>query len=205
MRRVWVLALLAACGDPYSGKLTPEKAAGAPEGHLVVVVGTVFATTWDSTQTAMRRQQLAQHGNDLDWILDQGDEQLRGRVPAYDDAGAKYPRTPDHYILIRSKTPSQVVQGNPDFTPGALAAAWGLGVHVTDIDPAAPMPEIGATIEITGTLHHVTWNARELTVPVVDDPTITILDGPPDLAGPGEPCTLDQACNARLVCDRASL
>ncbi len=205
MRRIWVLALLAACGDPYNGKLTPEKAATAPEGHLVLVVGTVFATSWDSNQTSMRKQELAAHPNDLDWILEQGDEQLRGRVPAYDDAGAKYPRTPDHYILIRSQVPSQVVQGNPDFTPGALAAAWGLGVHLTDIDPAAPLPEIGSTIEITGTLHHVVWNSREIKVPVVDDPTITVLDGPAALAGPGEPCALDQACNARLVCDRGSM
>ena len=205
MRVVPVLLALAACGDPYNGKLTPEKAAMAPEGHLVVVIGTVFGTSWDSVQTAMRKQELAQHAGDTEWILEQDAEAARGKVPAYDDTGAKYPRTPDHYILIRSKVPLQVVQGNPDFTPGALAPAWGLGVHLMDIDPATPMPEIGSTIEVTGTIHHVTWNQREITLPVVDDPTITVLDGPPDLAGPSEPCTLDQECNARLVCDRASM
>jgi hypothetical protein len=203
--RVLALLALAACGDPYNGTLTPETAAGAPEGHLVVVIGTVFATSWDSTQTAMRKQQLSEHAGDLDWILEQGDEEIRGRVPAYDDAGAKYPRTPDHYVLVRSKTPPKVTNGDPDFTPGALVAAWGLGVHLMDIDPATPLPEIGDRIEITGKIAHVTWNTREVKVPIVEDPTITILDGAAPLAGPGDPCTLDQDCNARLVCDRTAL
>jgi len=47
--RALALLAVAACGDPYNGTLTPEKAAGAPDGHLVVVIGTVFATSWDST------------------------------------------------------------------------------------------------------------------------------------------------------------
>ena len=203
--RVLALAALAACGDPYNGTLTPEKAAGAPDGHLVVVIGTVFATSWDSTQTAMRKQELADHAGDLEWILEQDDEELRGRTPAYDDAGAKYPRTPDHYVLVRSTKPPKVTNGDPDFTPGALAAGWGLGVHLMDIDPAVPLPEIGDRVEITGKLEHEIWNGREIKLPIVEQPTLTILDGAPPLAGPGDPCTLDQDCNARLVCDRAAL
>jgi hypothetical protein len=202
MRLALAFVALAACGDPYNGKLSPEQAAKAPDGHLVVVVGTVFTTTWDSTQTATRKQELIDHAGDLDWILEQGAEEERGKLPAYDDAGAKYPRTPDHYILFRTKTPPAITQGDPDFTPGALTAAWTLGVHLTDIDPATPLPEIGTSIEVTGTIHHVIWNQREVKLPIIDDPTVTILDGPEPLAGPGDPCTLDQECNARLVCDR---
>src|SRR5215831_5767079 len=137
MRIAFALFALAACSDPYNGKLSPEQAMKAPDGHLVVVIGTVFATTWDSTQTMMRKQELIDHAGDMDWILEQNAEEARGKVPAYDDAGAHYPRTPDHYILFRTKKPPGITQGDPDFTPGALAAAWTLGVHLTDdIDPA---------------------------------------------------------------------
>ncbi len=200
-----VLAL-AACGDPYNGTLTPEKAAGAPEGHLVVVIGTVFAVTFDSQEVMMHSFERKLHALDPTWTTgeEREEEERPGDVP-YEDT-ENYHRTPDHYVLIRSQKPPHVTNGDPDFTPGALAAAWGLGIHLTDIDaPNAPMPEIGARIEITGKVHHVTWNSREITLPIVDEATITILDGPPELAGPGDPCTRDQACNARLVCDRASM
>jgi hypothetical protein len=39
-------------------------------------------------------------------------------------------------------------------------------------------------------------------MPVIEDATIEILDGPAPLAGTGAACNLDQDCNARLVCTR---
>ena len=198
------VVLAASCGDNVLGTLTPEQAGAQVDGSKVVVVGSVHTVTWDSTQTAMRRRELAAHAGDLEWIREQDDEEARGLRHANDDAGAKYPRTPDHYILIRSQVPPGITFGQPDFTPGSLAAAWTLGIHVTDIDPAAPLPEVGATVRVTGTVHRIAWNQRELLLPIVEPTQLDLVDGPPPLAGPGEACTLDQACNARLVCDRAS-
>jgi len=201
-----LLAALAACGDGGSGVLTPEQAAKAKDGAKVTVIGDVFAVTFDSTQSAARRAELAEHPNDPSYIIEDDAEELRGANPAYDDTGAKYPRTPDHYILIRSVVPPEVVQTNPQYSHGALAAAWGLGIHLTDIDPANPMPELGTKLKVTGTLHKIPWNTREINLPVLDDATIEVVSGaPPPLAGPGEACTLDQACNARLICDRATM
>ena len=203
--RIGLLLALAACGDPYNGTLTPEKAAGAPEGHLVVVIGTVFGVTFDSTEVSMHMMIRNAHAADPTWTTDvEETEEARPGEPAYEDT-ENYHRTPDHYVLIRSTKPPGVTNGDPDFTPGALAAAWGLGIHLTDIDaPSPPMPELGARIEITGTVHHETWNSREIEVPIVEDATITVLDGPPELGGPGDACTRDTQCNARLVCDRVS-
>src|SRR3569623_347073 len=157
-----LLAALAACGDGGSGVMTPEQTAQAKDGTKVTVIGDVFAVTFDSTQTAARRAELAQHPNDPSYIIEDDAEELRGANPAYDDTGAKYPRTPDHYILIRSKVPPEVVQTNPQYSHGALAAAWGLGIHLTDIDAANPMPEIGTKLKVTGTLHKIPWNTREV-------------------------------------------
>lgn len=198
-------ALLVACGDSGSGVLTPEKAGKGKDGSKVTVSGEVFAVTYDSTQAAARRAILAEHPNDPSYIIEDDAEELRGQHPAYDDTGAPYPRTPDHYILIRSKVPPEVVQTNPQYSHGALLAAWGLGIHLTDIDPANPLPEIGTKVKVTGTLHHIPWNTREIDVPVLDDASIEVVSAPPALAGPGEACTLDQGCNARLVCDRATM
>jgi len=204
-----VAALLLAvigCGDGGSGVLTPEQAAKGKDGQKVTVIGDVFAVTFDSTQTAARKAELAKHPNDPGFLIEEDAEEIRGRVPAYQDTNAKYPRTPDHYVLIRSKVPPEVVQTNPQYSHGALAAAWGLGIHLTDIDPATPMPEIGTKLKVTGTLHKIPWNTREIDMPVLDDVTIEVVSGaPPPLAGPGEACTLDQACNARLVCDRTTM
>jgi len=207
--------VLAACGDEYNGTLTPEKAAQAPNGHLVVVIGTVFAVSFDSTEVSMHKWKRLAHAGDPLWTVEteMGEEDEEGgpgahalaRDVPYEDT-ENYHRTPDHYVLVRSSKPAGVTNGDADFTPGALAAAWGLGVHLTDIDaPNPPMPELGARIEITGTLQRETWNSREIELPIVEDPTITVLDGPPELGGPGDPCTRDQACNARLICDRASM
>jgi len=204
-RGCYAVLLLAACGDNRSGVLTPEQAAsGSKDGDHVVVVGEVHTVTYDSTQTMMRKFQLLQHANDEDWIIESDDEEQRGVAFAYDDAGAKYPRTPDHYILIRSKVQPGVTQGQPDFSAGNLAAAWTLGIHLTDIDPAVPMPDVGTQVRVTGTFHLVTWNLREIELPIVDDATIEVLSGAAMFAGPGEACGLDQDCNARLVCDRTS-
>jgi hypothetical protein len=203
--RVVVLLGLVACGDNFSGKGTPEQtAAGAKDGQHVEITGVVHTVTYDSTQTAARKAALAKVRDQVEWVLAQDDEVKRGVKFAYDDAGAQYPRLPDHYILIRSKTPDGVTQGEPGFTPGKLTAAWGLGIHITDIDPAVPMPEVGDTVKVTGTFRRITWNQREIQLPVVDNPTIEITNGAPALAGPGASCNLDQECNARLICDRAS-
>jgi len=199
-----VCLLLMACGDNTGGILTPEQAAGAAEGTQVVVIGEVHTVTFDSTQNVARREELAEHQGDLNWILESDAEEVRGMQPAFDEAGADYPRTGDHYILIRSEKPPGITQGEPGFTPGALAPAWGVGIHVTEVPTTSPLPEIGTKLQVTGTLHHVTWNGREVTVPVIDDATIEILSGPAPLAGPGDACALDQECNARLICDRTS-
>jgi hypothetical protein len=67
------------------------------------------------------------------------------------------------------------------------------------------MPEIGSTIKVSGTFHRIMWNQRpDDLVPILDDATIEIVEGPSVLAAPGASCNLDQECNARLICDRAS-
>jgi hypothetical protein len=100
--------------------------------------------------------------------------------------------------------PDGITNGQPGFTPGKLAAAWGLGVHLTDIDPAVPLPEIDAVVRVTGTVHHITWNGREVTLPIVEPTQIDVISGRLAQLGPGATCALDQACNERLVCDRAT-
>jgi hypothetical protein len=201
---VTILAI-AGCGDSFGGKGTPEQVVdGASEGQHVDVTGTVFAVTWDSLQSAARRQELVGHEGDIDFVIENDAEESRGITPAFDEPGADYPRTDDHYILIRTTKPPGVSQDEPGFSPGSLAAAWGLGIHVTSIDPAKPLPEIGAQLHVTGTFHTIVWNNREVKVPIVDDAAIEVLSAPPDLAGPGAACTLDQDCNARLICDRTS-
>ena len=206
MRPIVFIALVACGGEKFGGTGTPEQAtAGAEEGQHVEITGQVHAVSFDSIQTTARKQQLAAHPDDIEWMLEQDDEGTRGKHPAYDDAGASYRRTPDHYILFRSTKPPAITQTEPDFTPGALVAAWGLGVHVTDIDPARPLPDVGATIKVTGTFRHIIWNQRESMLPIIDDATIEIITDPnAPTAGPGAACTLDQDCNTRMICDRAS-
>src|SRR5437660_786807 len=110
--RIALAVLLVACSD---AKTTPESvASGAKDGDHVVVTGEVFATTFDDIMAAARRQELAAHPRDIDYILEQDDEEKRGVAFDYADTGAKYPRTPDHYILIRSVKPSGVTLGDPD-------------------------------------------------------------------------------------------
>jgi hypothetical protein len=201
----FVLVAVAACGDNVVGTLTPEQAATQASGTKVTVFGTVHTVTWDSTQTAMRKRELAAHAGDLEWILEQDGEEERGDHHAYDDGGAKYPRTPDHYILIRSAVPAGITFDAPDFTPGKLAEAWTLGIHLTEpLDPAAPLPEVGARVKVIGTIQRIAWNQREIKVPIVEPTELDVIDGPPTGLPPGATCALDQECNARLVCDRAS-
>jgi hypothetical protein len=204
VRVLAIAALLGGCGDNIAGELTPEQAATQKDGTSVTVVGTVHTVTWDSTQTTMRLRELRAHADDIDWILEQGNEDERGRHFAYDDAGAHYPRTPDHYILVRSTVPDGITNGQSGFTPGKLAEAWGLGIHLTDIDPTTPMPNVDATIRVTGTVHHITWNSREITLPVVEPTSIEVLSGLVPELGPGATCSLDQQCNERTICDRAT-
>ena len=206
MRVSAALIVLAGCGDNLlPDVLTPEQAIGAAtDGTHVTVVGTVHTVSWDSMQSIARRMQLTTHEEDVEWVLEQDAEEARGVHTAFDDAGASYPRSNDFYILIRSETPDGIVQTEPGFSPSNLAAAWGLGVHLTSIDPARPLPDVGATIRVSGTFQRVQWNQREIELPIIEGPTIQVITGASDLAGPGDPCELDQACNARLVCDRAT-
>jgi hypothetical protein len=207
VRTTLVLVACCGCGDNHS-PVTPESvAAGGKDGQRVEVTGEVHTVTFDSAMTAQRRALIARHAGDptLAWLLDDDQGEQDGELHAYDDPADGYPRTPDHYVLIRSVTPDGVVFGQPAFSPSMLKEAWGLGVHLTDIDPAAPMPEIGSVIKVTGTLHRVPWNQREDLLPILDDAHIDIVSGPPALAGPGASCARDQACNARLICDRSTL
>ena len=205
MRVAFTLLVLAACGDSFNGKGTPEQViGGAKDGQKVETTGEVFAVTWDSTQNAMRKAMLAKQSDNIEWVLEQEDEAKRAIVHATDEPGADYPRTDDHYVLIRTVKPPGITFGEAGFTPGKLKDAWGLGVRVAVVDGAHPLPEVGAHVSVTGTFKKITWNAREITLPIIDDATITVIDQPPLLAGPGEACALDQTCNARLVCDRTS-
>jgi len=196
MRGSLTFLAMVGCGDNLIGNTPELVAAAASDGQRVDVIGTVHAVTFDSTQPDMvRRMLLGIQSDPIKWVLEQDDEEKRGVAFAYDDTGAKYPRTPDHYVLIRSVVPDGQT----------LAQAWGLGIHFTDIDPAQAMPELGSTIKVSGTFHHITWNQRpDDPVPVLENATIEIEGGPLALAGPGESCNLDQECNARLICDRAS-
>lgn len=196
MRYLWLVVAIG-CGDNvHQLGTTPEQvSAGAKDGQTVVAIGTVHATTFDSLQAPQQARELARHHNSIEWVLHQDDEEIRGKHFAYDDAGAKYPRTPDHYILIRSVEP----------TGSTLAEAWGLGVHLTDIDPSAPMPDIGSVIKVTGTFHRIAWNQlTDEPVPIIDNATIEIVSGEPSYLGLHDACRLDQECNDRLVCDRAT-
>jgi hypothetical protein len=202
VRTTVVLVACWGCGDNRV-PVTPESiAAGGTEGQRVEVTGEVHTVTFDSTMAPRRQALVARHAGEpaLSWVLDDDADELE----AYDDPADGYPRTPDHYVLIRSTTPDGVTSGRPDFTPALLEEAWGLGIHLTDIDPAAPMPEIGSVIKVTGTLHRIHWNQRDDLVPVLDDARLDVVSGPSALAGPGAACSRDQACNARLVCDRST-
>src|SRR5882672_12012540 len=112
MRAAIVAILVIACGDNFTGKGTPEQViGGAKDGQKVEVTGDVFAVTWDSTQAAARKLLLATHRDSVEWMLEQEDEAVRGRQHAFDDAGAKYPRTLDRYILIRTVKPDGITNG----------------------------------------------------------------------------------------------
>src|SRR5215470_2861319 len=130
-----VLVVCAACGD--RGAVTPESiASGGKDGQRVEVVGEVHTVTFDSTTTTARRALIAAHAGDrsLAWLLDDDDNTLaKGASGAYNDPSPGHPRTPDHYVLIRSVVPDTVTFGTPGFVATALKQAWGLGVHLTDI------------------------------------------------------------------------
>jgi hypothetical protein len=212
MRVVLGFVLLVGCGggSGFSGTGTPEQAiAGAGEGQHVVITGQVHTVTFDSQQKAARKAQLAAYPNladlrTIEAVLEQTDEERRGLVHAFDDTGASYPRLTDRYVLLRTAKPDGITQGETSFSPANLRDAWVLGVHLPDLAPGVDMPEVGATIRVTGTFKHVTWNQRELELPIVDDATIEVVDGPPPLAGMGATCSLDQQCSARLICDRTA-
>src|SRR5258706_16468186 len=101
MRSVVVLSLpllVVACGgSSFSGTGTPEQAAaGASDGQHVVITGQVHTVTYDSTQKAARKAMLASYPNlhdvrAIEALLEQTDEERRGLVHAFDDAGAGYP------------------------------------------------------------------------------------------------------------------
>jgi hypothetical protein len=207
--RVTGCLLLAACGG-FSGKGTPEQVvAGASDGQKVEVTGEVHTVTYESTQVSARKALLARRPDvdqlhAIEWVIEQDDEQKRGRQHAFDDVGAQYPRQNDRYVLIRSVKPPGITFGEDDFAATKLAEAWGLGIHFPDLAPGVAMPEVGTTIKVTGTFHRATWNQREIQLPIVDDATIEIISGPPELAAMGATCALDQECNARLICDRAT-
>lgn len=193
-------------GHEFDGKGTAEEVtANAKDGQQVEATGEVFAVTWDSVQAPARKAMLAAHFDSIEYVLEQEDEAKRALVHAYEDTGAKYPRTEDRYVLIRTTTPAGITFGQPGFTPGKLEASWGLGIHLVGVDGSHPLPEIGTHVKVSGTFRRITWNAREVMVPIIDEPVVTIIDQPTPLAGVGEACTLDQACNARLVCDRATM
>ncbi len=186
-------------------------ATGATDGQHVEVIGEVHTVTFESTQSAARKALLARRP-DLDqvhaieWIFERGEQQerQRGQHHAFDDAGEDYPRATDRYILIRSVKPAGITTGEDDFIPTHIVEAWGLGIHLPDLAPGVAMPEVGTTIKVTGTFRRVTWNQREVQLPIVDDAVIEVISGPPDLKAMGATCALDQECNARLVCDRAT-
>src|SRR5262245_8243051 len=142
--RILACLVMAACGNGFSGTGTPEQVvAGASDGQRVDTTGEVHTVTFESTAVAARRV-------DLGDVLLQDDEERRGLVHAFDDANARYPRTTDRYILIRSAVPPGVAIDDPAFSPNNLAAAWGLGIYLADLAPGEAMPEVGATVHVTG-------------------------------------------------------
>src|SRR5262249_7546233 len=93
-----VAVVASACGGGKSGPSTRGDGAGnAHDGDKTRVVGQVHTVTCDSTQSTARKLQLAAQKTPVEWVLEQDDELMRAAAPAYNDAGAKYPRTPDHY------------------------------------------------------------------------------------------------------------
>jgi hypothetical protein len=203
---VGILVAGGGCGDNQPGRLTtPEQlAVDGKDGQRVEVIGEVHAVTFDSAQVAARKALLAAHRDAVEWVLEQDDEAQHAGHTAFTEPDAKYPRTEDRYVLIRTTKPAGITFGEPDFSIGRLGPAWGLGVRITNLDAAHPMPDVGAIIKVTGTLRRITWNQRDVQVPVVEDATIQVLVAPRRLAGPGDACGLDQECNDRLICDRAT-
>src|SRR3954462_12669819 len=122
MWRTWLLLLaLVACGDNSGGVMTPEQgASSASDGQKITVVGDVHTVTFDSVQAPQRRAELAAHVFIYDWFVEDDAEEKRAEHFAYDDAGARYPRTPDHYILLRSTTPDGITFPASGFTPGKI-------------------------------------------------------------------------------------
>src|ERR1051325_10042224 len=111
MRTLAYLMLAACGGGGFSGTGTPEQVIdGASDGQHVDVTGEVFAVTFDSTPVAARFVELG------DGLL-QDDEELRGQVHAFDDTNARYPRTTDRYVLIRTAVPPGVDIADPAFSP----------------------------------------------------------------------------------------
>ena len=103
-----VVAMLAVagCGDSFDGKGTPEEVAGgASDGQHVDVTGTVHAVTFDTQQSAARRMELVGHESDIAFVIENDAEESRGVTPAFDEPGADYPRTNDHYVLLRTTKP----------------------------------------------------------------------------------------------------
>jgi hypothetical protein len=203
MKLAAILILACACGD--NTRITPESlATGGKDGDKVEVTGEVHTVTFDSLRSAARRQLIATHRDSIEWVLEQEDEARMGAQPSFNEPDGPYRRTTDRYILIRSVKPPGVTFGADGFNANRLEPAWGLGVHLPDLAPGEEMPEVGSTIKVKGTFRRVTWNQREIDLPIIDDATITIVNGPPPLLGVGEACTLDQQCGARLICDRTT-
>jgi hypothetical protein len=203
MKLAAVLLVVCACGD--NTRVTPETlATSGKDGDKVEVTGQVHTVTFDSVRSAARRELIATHRDSVEWVLEQEDEARMGAQPSFDEPDGPYRRTTDRYILIRSVKPAGVTFGEEGFNSNRLEPAWGLAVHLPDLAPGQEMPEVGSTIKVKGTFKRVTWNQRAVDLPIIDDATITILDGPPPLLAMGEACTLDQQCGARLICDRVT-
>src|SRR5947207_4826023 len=121
-RTLFVLAACCACGDNHV-LVTPESvAATGQDGQRVEVTGEVHTVTFDSVMSAQRQAALARRAGEptLAWLVDEDDEAEAGQPHAYGDPPDGYPRTPDHYVLIRSATPDGITFGTPAFTPGLL-------------------------------------------------------------------------------------
>ncbi len=197
---VW--ATLIGCGDP---KVTPETVAeGGKDGARVEVTGEVHAVTFDSTRAVAKRVKMANHRDSVEWVLEQDDEETMGKAPSFAEASGDYLRTDARYILFRSTKPAGITFQEPGFNSNRITEAWGLAVHAPALALGDELPELGATIKVTGTLRRELWNEREVTLPILEDAQITIVSGPAPMKGAGESCGLDQECNARLICDRST-
>lgn len=193
---------LVGCADP---KATPESIAeGGKDGAHVDVIGEVHAITFDSTRAVAKRVRMANHRDSIEWVLEQDDEEAMGKAPPLAEASGDYLRTGDRYILIRSTRPAGITFQEPGFNSNRLVESWGLAVHAAPLAPGDELPEVGATLKVTGTLRRVVWNEREVALPLVEDAVITVVSAPAPMKGRGESCGLDQECNARLICDRAT-